>query len=99
MPIPVARVPAGLCIVMPAATAGYARALYANLRQLDAAGADVILVETPPDSPPWAAEMDRLRRAATPAEAKPKRKRESAAGAGQEVAPEAAAPQEAAPSE
>ena len=42
----------------------YAKALYANLRALDASGADLILVELPPDTPSWAAVMDRLRRAA-----------------------------------
>ena len=64
--IPVARLPAAQSVVVPAVASSYARTLYANLRQLDAAGADVILVESPPDTPAWAAVLDRLRRAATP---------------------------------
>jgi L-threonylcarbamoyladenylate synthase len=52
-----------LLIVEPAVAVNYARALYANLRTLDAAGADVILVEMPPDTPAWAGVLDRLRRA------------------------------------
>lgn len=50
--------------VMPANAADYGRALYATLRQLDAAGHDLILVETPPDAPEWLAVRDRLTRAA-----------------------------------
>lgn len=42
----------------------YARALYAHLRMLDQAGLDVIFVEAVPESGPWAAVADRLRRAA-----------------------------------
>jgi len=41
----------------------YAQALYAVLRELDDAGCDGILIETPPGSPEWAAVNDRLRRA------------------------------------
>jgi L-threonylcarbamoyladenylate synthase len=47
----------------PAAPAGYAHDLYANLRRLDAAGCDVMLVEEPPLTAEWAAVRDRLRRA------------------------------------
>ena len=49
--------------------AAYAHELYANLRTLDAAGCDAILVERPPQGPEWAAVNDRLARAAagTPA--------------------------------
>jgi L-threonylcarbamoyladenylate synthase len=44
--------------------AEYARDLYANLRALDAANADAILIETPPeDDPGWLAVRDRLTRA------------------------------------
>ena len=43
---------------------GYARGLYAALRQLDQAGNDLILVEAVPDEARWAAVTDRLRRAA-----------------------------------
>lgn len=42
----------------------YGRKLYAQLRELDAAGADIILVVTPPAAPAWAALNDRLARAA-----------------------------------
>ena len=42
----------------------YAQALYAALRDLDATGAEAILIESPPDSPEWRAVLDRLRRAA-----------------------------------
>ena len=44
--------------------AGYAHGLYAGLRSLDAASADVILIEAPPRSADWQAVNDRLRRAA-----------------------------------
>jgi L-threonylcarbamoyladenylate synthase len=49
---------------MPEQPAPYARALYAALRALDAAGADRILVEAVPADEPWAAVADRLARAA-----------------------------------
>ena len=42
----------------------YQRDLYANLRSLDKAGADLILVEEVPALPEWAAVRDRLARAA-----------------------------------
>lgn len=48
----------------PPDAGGYARDLYASLRELDAAGASCILVEAPPEGPPWAAVRDRLARAA-----------------------------------
>ncbi len=48
----------------PADPAGYARDLYASLRELDAAGAARILVESPPATPEWSAVRDRLARAA-----------------------------------
>lgn len=44
--------------------AKYAHALYASLRQLDTANADVILVQAVPDSTEWQGISDRLRRAA-----------------------------------
>jgi len=43
----------------------YARALYENLRQLDASGAVRIIVATPPDEADWDAVRDRLKRAST----------------------------------
>ena len=51
-------------IAAPEAPAGYAHDLYANLRQLDAAGCGVMLVEEPPLTMEWAAVRDRLGRAA-----------------------------------
>jgi L-threonylcarbamoyladenylate synthase len=42
----------------------YGRDLYSHLRTLDQAGADVIVVATPPDGPAWVAVQDRLTRAA-----------------------------------
>jgi len=52
---------------MPREPSAYAQTLYAALRELDAAGCDVILIESPPDAPEWTAVNDRLRRACTPA--------------------------------
>lgn len=49
----------------PADPAAYAHELYASLRELDALGADLILVEAPPQAPDWQAVTDRLGRAAT----------------------------------
>jgi L-threonylcarbamoyladenylate synthase len=51
-------------IAAPQDAAGYAHALYANLRELDRAGCDAILVEQPPDNAEWLAVRDRLQRAA-----------------------------------
>lgn len=61
--VAVSRLPQALQIIEPAVSAEYARTLYANLRQLDEAGADLILVEMPPETPSWAGVIDRLRRA------------------------------------
>lgn len=79
--VSVPRLAAALCAVVPVIPAQYARALYANLRTLDAAGADIILVETPPDTPGWAAVLDRLRRAATRAPERERKKEQPAEGA------------------
>ena len=49
---------------LPADPEGYARGLYAGLRELDQAGNDLIVVEAIPAGPAWAAVADRLRRAA-----------------------------------
>jgi L-threonylcarbamoyladenylate synthase len=62
--VSVPRLPAAQVIVVPAIAASYARSLYANLRALDATGADLILVELPPETPSWAGVRDRLSRAA-----------------------------------
>ncbi|MEP7180935.1 MAG: L-threonylcarbamoyladenylate synthase [Betaproteobacteria bacterium] len=47
----------------PAGAAGYAHDLYANLRALDAANADIIVIEAVPDGDVWLAVRDRLARA------------------------------------
>jgi L-threonylcarbamoyladenylate synthase len=48
---------------MPREPLGYAHKLYAALRELDQAGCESILIETPPDAPEWAGVRDRLMRA------------------------------------
>ena len=53
----------GLWIEAPEDAAAYAHLLYANLRALDRADADSILIERVPDDPAWAAIADRLARA------------------------------------
>ena len=50
--------------LLPADPTGYAHDLYAALRESDAAGANLIVLEAPPATPEWAAINDRLRRAA-----------------------------------
>jgi len=49
---------------LPAVPSGFAHALYAALRAMDGHGADVILVEAPPQDGEWLGVNDRLRRAA-----------------------------------
>ncbi len=55
----------GVWMRAPRDAPAYARALYANLRALDAAGADAILIEEVPGEREWAAVRDRLMRATT----------------------------------
>ena len=50
---------------MPREPLGYARRLYAALRELDDAGCESILIEAPPETPEWAGVRDRLVRATT----------------------------------
>ena len=54
---------------LPEDAESYAHGLYAALRQLDAGGQHLLLVERPPDDPAWDAVLDRLRRAAAGTEA------------------------------
>ncbi len=54
----------GRVSVIPRDAEAFARALYAELHACDAAGAEWIIVETPPDGPEWRAIADRLKRAA-----------------------------------
>jgi len=50
--------------VIPHDAEAVARALYAELHRCDAAGAESIVVEAPPETPEWSGITDRLRRAA-----------------------------------
>ena len=54
-------------VAAPREAQQYAHDLYANLRTLDAAGCDALLVEELPQRPEWAAVNDRLLRAAVEA--------------------------------
>ena len=49
--------------MLPADPVGYARDLYAALREMDQAGVSAIVVESLPEETAWAAVTDRLRRA------------------------------------
>jgi L-threonylcarbamoyladenylate synthase len=49
--------------VIPHDAKAFARVIYAELHRCDAAGAGLIVVETPPASPEWSGIADRLRRA------------------------------------
>jgi len=51
-------------VQLPATPEGFAHALYSALRAMDGTGADVILVEAPPQDGAWLGVNDRLRRAA-----------------------------------
>jgi L-threonylcarbamoyladenylate synthase len=51
-------------LALPADATGFAHDLYAGLRELDARGVNVLLVERPPDTDDWLAVHDRLRRSA-----------------------------------
>ncbi len=61
--------PATRCLLLPNDPIGYGQALYASLRRLDAAGYGRILIEAAPETEPWRAVRDRLRRAAYPGNA------------------------------
>jgi len=50
--------------LLPADAQGYARGVYAALRELDLAGNDLLVVEAVPPESAWAGVADRLRRAA-----------------------------------
>ncbi len=52
---------------MPVDPREYGQRLYAVLRELEQLPLQAIVVDAPPDTPPWSAVWDRLRRAATPA--------------------------------
>jgi L-threonylcarbamoyladenylate synthase len=49
--------------MIPHDAEAFARAIYAELHRCDGAGADLIIVEAPPDLPEWSGIADRLRRA------------------------------------
>lgn len=59
-----AATPSGSTIALPSEPDAYARGLYAALRRMDNVGADVILVQRPPQDIAWLGINDRLRRAA-----------------------------------
>ncbi|MGH7994557.1 MAG: L-threonylcarbamoyladenylate synthase [Limisphaerales bacterium] len=50
--------------VIPHDAEAFARAIYAELHRCDEAGAEVIVVEAPPELPEWSGIADRLKRAA-----------------------------------
>lgn len=50
--------------VIPHDAEAFARALYGELHRCDAAGAELIIVEAPPETPEWSGIADRLKRAA-----------------------------------
>lgn len=54
----------GRVSVIPHDAEAFARAIYAELHACDEAGAEVIVVESPPDTAEWRGILDRLRRAA-----------------------------------
>ena len=56
----------GRVSVIPHDAEAFARAIYAELHQCDEAGAELIVVETPPPGEAWQAIADRLSRAASP---------------------------------
>jgi L-threonylcarbamoyladenylate synthase len=56
--------PTHAAVALPATPEGFAHALYAALRTMDGTGADLILVEAPPQEGAWLGVNDRLRRAA-----------------------------------
>jgi L-threonylcarbamoyladenylate synthase len=58
------NIPVGRIAVLPREATAFARNLYAELHRCDASGAELILVETPPDLPEWQGIRDRLKRAA-----------------------------------
>ncbi len=53
----------GMWVHAPVEATAYAHDLYANLRALDAANVDAILIEAVPDNETWLAVRDRLSRA------------------------------------
>jgi L-threonylcarbamoyladenylate synthase len=61
--VPAAEDFAGVSVI-PHDAEAFARAIYAELHRCDEAGAEWIVVETPPDLPEWSAIADRLKRAA-----------------------------------
>jgi L-threonylcarbamoyladenylate synthase len=54
----------GRVAVIPREPSAYARAIYAELHQCDEAGAELIVVESPPEGEEWRGIADRLERAA-----------------------------------
>jgi L-threonylcarbamoyladenylate synthase len=61
--IPAGFAPENVCVI-PHDAEAFARALYGELHRGDAAGAQLIVVEAPPETAEWSGIADRLRRAA-----------------------------------
>jgi L-threonylcarbamoyladenylate synthase len=63
------RIPSGFdaanVSVIPHDAEAFARAIYVELHRCDEAGAELIVVEAPPDLPEWSGIADRLRRASS----------------------------------
>ena len=55
----------GRVSVIPHDAEAFARAIYAELHECDAAGAELIIVEALPETREWEAIADRLKRAAS----------------------------------
>ena len=60
----VPALPNVIAVQAPDKAVDYARAMYAALRRLDEADAEMLLVEAVPNAPQWLAVRDRLARAA-----------------------------------
>jgi L-threonylcarbamoyladenylate synthase len=58
------HIPVNRISVMPREPLAFARCLYSELHRCDTQGASLILMEVPPQTPPWQAIHDRLKRAA-----------------------------------
>jgi L-threonylcarbamoyladenylate synthase len=56
-------------VAMPTDPEGYGRALYAALREFETLELQALVVDLPPETPPWCAVHDRLFRAAAPVRA------------------------------
>jgi L-threonylcarbamoyladenylate synthase len=58
------KLPSCKYVNLPKQAEQVAEQLYSTLHAMDALNADLLLIETPPNSPEWLAILDRLTRAA-----------------------------------